>query len=89
MNATTDRRPAHEFQVGPLFAAVWMNTRKTTQGESVVHSVRIQKRYRDDRSGQWKSTSYLRPEDLPKLALLATRVYEHIYLRAGNPSSGS
>jgi len=78
---TNDSRPDREFRAGPLFAAVWMEPRKSGNGEDLVHSIRIQKRYRDERSGEWKSTGYLRPEDLPKLALLANRIYEDIYLR--------
>ena len=79
---TSDKRkPSREFRAGQLFAAVWMEPRKSGNGEGLVHSIRIQKRYRDERSGEWKSTGYLRPEDLPKLALLANRIYEDIYLR--------
>lgn len=74
-------RPSREFRAGSLFAAVWMEPRKSGHGEGLVHSIRIQKRYRDERSGEWKSTGYLRPEDLPKLALLANRIYEDIYFR--------
>ena len=78
---STNARPDQEFRAGSLFAAIWKEPRKAGNGEGLVHSIRIQKRYRDERTGQWKSTTYLRPEDLPKLALLANRIYEHIYLR--------
>ena len=40
-----------------------------------------QKRYRDEKSGQWKTTTYFRPDELPKLALVATKAYEHLTLR--------
>ena len=79
--ASSNGRPSREFRAGPLFAAVWVEPRKSGKSEGLVHSIRIQKRYRDERSGEWKSTGYLRPEDLPKLALLANRIYENIYLR--------
>ena len=81
MAPISNNRPTREFRAGPLFAAVWTESRKVGNGEGVVHSIRIQKRYRDERSGEWKSTGYLRPEDLPKLALLANRLYEDIYYR--------
>jgi len=48
---------------------------------SFKFSVRIQKRYRDEKSGQWKTTTYLRPDELPKLALVATKAYEYLMLR--------
>ena len=85
---SSNGRPSREFRAGALFAAVWTESRKVGSGEGLVHSIRIQKRYRDERSGEWKSTGYLRPEDLPKLALLANRIYEDIYYRndVGRPA---
>ena len=51
-------------------------------GRSVAqHSIRIQKRYRDEKSGEWKTTTYFRPDELPKLALVVSKTYEHLMLR--------
>ncbi len=82
---SSNGRPSREFRAGPLFAAVWTESRKVGNGEGLMHSIRIQKRYRDEPSGEWRSTGYLRPDDLPKLALLANRIYEDLFLRAGEP----
>lgn len=75
------KQPDKEFRAGTIVAAVWETT-TTINGRSVPqHSIRIQKRYRDERSGQWKSTTYFRPDDLPKLALVVNKVYEDVMLR--------
>jgi len=74
-------QPIKEFRAGGVAASVWaskspVNGRSTTQ-----HSIRVQKRYRDDRSGQWKTTTYFRPDELPKLALVVSRAFEFLSLR--------
>jgi len=53
------------------------------------YSIRIQKRYRDDRDGQWKTTSYLRPDELPKLALVVSKAYEFLTLRETEEGSAT
>jgi hypothetical protein len=74
-------QPVAEFRAGTIVAAIWESS-TVINGKTVPqHSVRIQKRYRDERSGEWKSTTYFRPDDLPKLVLVASKVYEHVTLR--------
>jgi hypothetical protein len=85
-------KPSAEFRAGTIVAAIW--TKSTTiDGRSVAqHSIRIQKRYRDERSGQWKTTTYLRPDELPKLGLVVSKAYEHLTLREvqdTNPAAAS
>ena len=74
-------RPQREYRAGTITAAVW-TTPKVVNGRTInEHSIRIQKRYRDEHSGQWKSTTFFRPDDLPKLMLVASKVYEGVMLR--------
>ena len=81
MSEPNQQQPDMEFRAGTIVAAVWTRT-TTHDGRSVPqHSIRIQKRYRDDRSGQWKTTTYVRPDELPKLALAVSKAYEHLMLR--------
>jgi hypothetical protein len=84
MNNNSHNQPGKEFRAGTIVAAVWETT-TTINGRSVPqHSIRIQKRYRDERTGEWKTTTYFRPDDLPKLVLVANKVYEDVMLRATN-----
>lgn len=78
--------PAKEFRAGTICAAIWTKT-ETRDGKSIPqHSIRVQKRYRDERTGDWKTTSYFRPEDMPRLALVAGKVFEHVTLREVEPA---
>lgn len=87
MAEQNDRQPVREFRAGTIVAAVWED-KTTVNGRSVTqHSIRIQKRYRDERAGQWKTTTYFRPDDLPKLVLVATKVYEDVMLKANEIES--
>ena len=73
--------PMKEFRAGTIVAAIWTETTPTNGRAAPSYSIHIQKRYRDDRDGQWKTTSYLRPDELPKLALVVSKVYEFLSLR--------
>lgn len=76
-----NRPPDVEFRAGTIVGSVWSEA-SVIDGRSVTqHSIRIEKRYRDDRSGEWKTTGYFRPDDLPKLALVASKLFEHLVLR--------
>jgi hypothetical protein len=73
--------PMKEFRAGTIVAAIWVESTPSNGRATPSYSIRIQKRYRDDRDGQWKTTSYLRPDELPKLALVVSRAYEFLTLR--------
>ena len=75
-----NQKPAREFRAGTILAAVWPKEVTHNGRKWVEHSIRIQKRYKDERSGEWKTTTYFRPDDLPKLALVAGRAYEQVTL---------
>lgn len=81
MSANDPQRPDFEVHAGSIFAAVWTKPLNTPRGERPTYSIRIHKRYRDKQSGEWKSTTYLRPDDIPKLMLVASRVYQHTCLK--------
>jgi hypothetical protein len=78
---TKSKRPTRQFQAGCIFGAVWTESRKTGNGEAISFSIQIEKRYRDERTGTWHSTSYLRPEDLPKLSLVANQIFKSVFYR--------
>jgi hypothetical protein len=81
MSEPSPQKPVMEFRAGTIVASVWQE-RGGANGKSYPKfSVRIQKRYRDEKSGQWKTTTYFRPDELPKLELVAGKAYEHLTLR--------
>jgi len=80
MMTQQDRSPIKEFRAASIKAAIWSEEHKE-QGRSVVrHTVRIQKRYRDKDSGEWRTTEYFFPNDLPRLCLVAEKAFEYIAL---------
>ncbi len=89
MSQAKNDRPQIEFRAGGIVGAVWTTT-TTIEGRSVPqHSIRIEKRYRDDRTGEWKTTGYLRPDDLPRIALVANKLFEHLTLRIADTTAAT
>lgn len=81
MSQQERQRPVKEFRAGTISASIWTKT-AMVDGRSVdQHNIRIQKRYRDARTGEWKSTSYFQSDDLPKLMLVVGKVYEYVTLK--------
>ena len=81
MPQQTAEPPEKEYRVGTICAAIWRKEVAHQGRKLVEHSIRIQKRYKDERSGEWKTTTYFRPDDLPKLMLVASRAYDHVALK--------
>ena len=73
--------PDHEVSAPPIYGSVWRKTVTRNGRQEVDYSVRLQKRYKNEVTGQWCSTSYLRLFDLPKVILVASRIFESIVLR--------
>ena len=85
---TEGNHPIKEFRAGTAVAAIWQNKTPADGRPVPQYSVRIQKRYRDDRSGQWKTTTYFRTDELPKLGLVVSRAYEFLTLREVDDTQG-
>lgn len=67
-------QPVKKFQFGQIQASVWKNQGK--EG-SEFFSVSLDKRYKDAQ-GIWKSSSSLKPTDLPKAVLVLQKAYEFV-----------
>ena len=76
----TNQPPAKEFRSGAITVAIWRNETQENGKTIVKHSVRIQKRYRDD-EGTWKDSCYFFPDELPKISMLTNKAYEFIQLK--------
>jgi hypothetical protein len=65
------QKPDKKFKAGAVTATIWKNDLKDRQGNGFsVYTVSFERTYKD-RDGQWKSTSSLRINDIPKLQLVA------------------
>lgn len=77
----TKNRPEKVFSTGAIHVSVWKNDSVTKDGaKSEFRTVNIQRRY-TDKNGEWKSTSTLRVNDLPKAALALNKAFEFLVMK--------
>ena len=69
--------PIKKFAVGGIQVAVWENEGK--EGRN-YYSVSFDKRYKD-KNDEWKSSSSLRANDIPKAILALEKAYEFLSLK--------
>ncbi|MBW3019795.1 hypothetical protein KY334_00730 [Candidatus Woesearchaeota archaeon] len=70
-----------KFSTGAISAVVWNNEAKDSEGKSTeFKTISIDRRYQD-KDGNWKSTSNLRVNDLPKVVLVANKAFEYLSLK--------
>ena len=72
--------PIKEFRAGRIRASVWRREVEQDGRTIVRYSVKVEKRYKPD-DGDWQSTDYYYPEELPKVSLVAAKAYEFVTLR--------
>ncbi len=73
-------KPIKVFRCGAVQAAIWTNQRVIDDAVVEVHSVRIDKSYKE--ADEWKRTTSFAAEDLPKVAMIATEAYRFLRLRS-------
>ena len=72
--------PYKTIRAGKISIALWQNE-ETRDGRSFTqHSARIQKRYRDKKTGDWQTTEYLYRQDLADLIICAQKAFETVSL---------
>ena len=87
MEKTSKKNPIKVFSCGPIKAAIWLNSFEKDGTLVEVHSVKIDKSYKDKESDEWKTTGSLSAEDLPKVALVAMEAYKFIRVRESEDDS--
>lgn len=78
MNESTESKtpPIKSFRVGQVEASIWPE--EVQRGEVTIkrYTVRVQKRFRDSKTGEWRSTEWYHANELPKLALAVSKAFE-------------
>lgn len=82
MNEFGKNLPEKKFSTGAITATVWRNERKVDGKDTEFQSVSLQRSYKD-KEGNWKTTSAMRPNDIPKAVLVLEKAYEYIVLKEG------
>ena len=73
--------PIKKFSAGGIQVAIWEN--ESTKGEK-FNSVSIQRNYKDKKD-EWKSSSSLRVNDIPKATVALQKAYEWLVLKEKQP----
>jgi len=82
------QKPIKEFRIGWIQVAIWKNESEENGKTIVKHSIRIQKRFRDE-NGEYQDTNNYFPDELPKLSLAVSKAYEFIALKERTPEDDS
>ncbi len=69
--------PQKKFRAGGISATIWQN--KSQEGKA-FSTVSFERGYKD-KTGNWKSTSYLGVNDLPKAMVVLGKAYEFLALK--------
>jgi hypothetical protein len=81
MNASL---PQKKYRVGSIHAAIWHDSR-IVRGEVVeIPSIKFTKAYKPKESQEWKYTDTFDAEDLPKVAMLAQKIYLDLRMIVGS-----
>jgi hypothetical protein len=72
--------PEKKFRAGAVCATIWKNDSQRATGETFsYHTIALERSYKD-KTGNWKSASSMRLQDLPKAALVLQEAYRHLVL---------
>lgn len=85
MEESVKKSPIKIFSCGPIKVAIWLNSIEKDGTIVDIHSVKINKSYRDKNNGEWKRTNSFSVEDLPKIALVAKEAYKYVRIRTFEP----
>lgn len=72
-------KPETKFRCGNTTATIWRNTKKINGQDVDMHSVTIEKSYKDGE--EWKTTSSFSVNDLPKVRLVSDLAYEYVMMQ--------
>jgi hypothetical protein len=65
---------------GGISVAVWLNTIQTADGPRKTRSITISpRRYRDDKTGEWRDAGSFRPGDIPTIAFALAKAQEYLF----------
>ena len=82
-------KPKKKFQCGSVSAAVWENSIQTANGPRSAERVTVERRYKDNATGEWKSTNGFTANDLPRVIMSLQKAYEFIAFKKSDENSES
>ena len=89
MENKNNQPPAKIFRSGPIKFSVWLNTITRDGKEVKSYAFKISRVFRDKNSGDWKNTNRFFIDDLPRVAMLATRIWSELGIQTYEPETQS
>lgn len=88
MTQQQENQPATEYSVKKTKAAIWHNQIQR-EGQTIIQSsVKIQKSFKDTKTGDWKNMEInLFPSEIPGMILVLKKAYEECMLRENRENS--
>ncbi len=71
-------KPERTFRIGAVSASVFVNEIDTEGGKRQVRNVSLQRRYRDDKDGDWKSSSSFGLAEMPQALAALEMAMKHV-----------
>ena len=71
-------KPEKVFRIGAVSASVFHNEIETDAGTRRIRNVNLQRRYREDSDGEWKSASSFALAELPQAATVLKLALEYV-----------
>ena len=71
-------KPERVFRIGPVTASVFLNEIETEGGKRSVRSVSLQRRYRDSKDDEWKSSNSFALGELPQAMAALDLAMKHV-----------
>jgi hypothetical protein len=75
-----NNKPVKDFKAGHCQASIWRQETEKNGQTVIRHSIKLQKQFKNDK-GEWQSTDYFFPEDLPKIELVIRKAFEYVSLK--------
>ena len=71
-------KPEKVFRIGSVTASVFVNEIETDAGTRRIRSVALQRRYRDESDGEWKSSNSFGLAELPQALAVVDLAMKHV-----------
>jgi hypothetical protein len=87
MENQINKKPVKVFSCGAVKAAIWADSRVVNNTVVEVHSIKIDRAYKDKDNNEWRHSNTFFGDDLLKVSLVAQEAYKYIRLRSFEPES--
>ncbi len=73
------QKPVAKFKAGQVSAAIWANSIPVKNGgTATILKATVQRRYKDNKDGQWESSSSLSRNEIPLAIYCLEKAFEHM-----------